>query len=94
MTSSRGNPVPNQFILTGRGAFETFCGTKLGSGESFQSYRSMIAHRDYLGALWLDRDYWDYSVTTSKYRNQFTGLNTAETKRGIKDGSIQLVKLN
>ena len=85
MTSPRsGQPVANQFIVDD------------GNGrEYFQSYSTVIALREPCGGrLWLDRDYWDYSATTSKYRNQFTGLTTAETKAGIRDGSIKLVNLN
>ncbi len=95
MKSPRGNIVPNQFIITteGRGALGNF--TKR---EVFQSYETTIAVR----TVWpdgpteteLDRDKWDYSNITSKYRNQFTGLTTAQTKAGIKDGSIRLVDLN
>ena len=84
MTSSNGNAVPNQFIVS-----DDF-GT-----DYFQSYQATIAKKSYCGnPLQLDRDKWDYSPTTSKYRNQFTGLTTAQTKAGIKDGSITLVNLN
>ena len=95
MTSSRGNAVPNQFIISD-------CVTDHSDwrGQMFQSYDSAIAFRSYRnnagfdGTLYLDERYWDYSVTTSKYRNQFTGLTTAQTKAGINDGSIKLVDLN
>ena len=90
MTSSKGDPVPNQLIIDD------------GDFEYFQSYNSMIARKDWTFrkgskqacTIELDERYWDYSRTTSKYRNQFTGLTTAETKAGIKDGSIILVDLN
>ena len=83
MTSSSGNPVPNQFII------------ESDDGTYFQSYKTIIAKYGVYGVgLWLDRDKWDYSVTTSKYRNQFTGLTTAQTKAGIADGSIVLTDLN
>ena len=94
MTSSRGNAVPNQFIITdeGRGALGNF--TKR---EAFQSYDSVIAVR----TVWpdktrieLDREAWDYSVTTSKYRNQFLGENKAETLRKINSGEYILADLN
>ena len=90
MTSSRGNAVPNQFIIAHeRGMFH--------KTTVFQSYNTTIAKRTestHGTTLQLDRDLWDYSRTTSKYRNQFTGLTTAQTKAGIKDGSIKLVDLN
>jgi len=82
MTSPRsGNEVANQFIIDAK------------DGTYFQSYNSMIAKETSKG-LYLDEKYWDYSTTTSKYRNQFTGLTTAETKAGIKNGTIKLVDLN
>ena len=62
-----------------------------------KSYETCIAFKGYgslEGALYLDRESWDYSKTTSRYRNQFTGLTTAQTKAGIKDGSIILTDLN
>ena len=101
MTSSNGNKVANQFLITGcpAGTFnletdKEWKYERLGSGDLFQSYETNIAYRDYLGNLYLDESSWDYSRTTSKYRNQFTGLTTAQTKARIKDGSIKLVDLN
>ena len=94
MTSSRGNTVPNQFIITdeGRGALGNFI-----KREVFQSYNSVIAIR----TVWpdetrieLDRNTLDYSATTSKYRNQFLGENTAETRQKIKSGEYILADLN
>ena len=64
------------------------------SGVYFQSYNTIIAFKFSDGAIMLDRDKWDYSVTTSKYRNKFTGLTTKETKKKIESGEIQLVDLN
>ena len=82
MTSSNGNKIANQFVI------------ELGSDEEiFQSYKTIIAHKK--GAeITLDADYWDYSRTTSKYRNAFLGMTTQEIKQGIKSGSIKLEELN
>ena len=63
-------------------------------GTYFQSYNTIIAFIDNEGKITLDEDKWDYSVTTSKYRNKFTGLTTQETKKKIESGEIQLVDLN
>ena len=82
ISHTSGNPVANQFVITNNG--ETF----------FQSYRSIIAKYGKDGKLVLDSYYWDYSRTTAKYRNQFTGLTTDETKKRIKDGTIKLANLN
>lgn len=82
MTSPAGNPVANQFeIYTDKGRF-------------FQSYRSTIAQVNRKGKIILDDYYWDYSRTTSKYRNLFLGMTTKEIKEGIKSGEIKLKNLN
>ncbi len=82
MTSSRGNKVPNQFIIwTDEGCY-------------FQSYQTVIAFRDNEGNVTLDENRWDYSVTTGKYRNKFLGLNKRETEQDIKYGHIKLTNLN
>lgn len=82
MTSPSGNKVKNQFIIyTDDGCY-------------FQSYKTVIAFRGDDGAIKLDRDSWDYSTTTSKYRNMFLDMNKAETLKAIKAGEIQLEDLN
>ena len=83
MTSPRsGRPVANQFeIYTPKGVY-------------FQSYRSIIAFKPYNGKTQLDEYYWDYSVTTSRYRNEFLNENTNETRRRIKEGEYKLTNLN
>jgi|TARA_R100000084_G_scaffold78142_1_gene35649 hypothetical protein len=83
MKSSRsGKKVKNQFLI---------CTDK---GQYFQSYRSIIAFKDNAGNVTLDRNRWDYSVTTGKYRNQFLRMNKAETEKAIKAGQIKLEDLN
>ena len=81
MTSARGNTVPNQFIITDNG------------DEYFQSYKSIIAKRS-KGKIYLDDYYWDYSVTTGKYRNEFLGEGIAETRKKIASGEYILTNLN
>ena len=87
MSSSRGNDVPNQFIIY------------TDEGRYFQSYSTIIAFRPYNimsgnKKIQLDRDSWDYSRTTGKYRNQFLGEDSKETQRKIKNGTYELVNLN
>lgn len=83
MTGRTGAPVANQFIITD------------GEFEFFQSYQTVIAKRHIsAGVVTLDARRWDYSVTTSKYRNQFLGMSTAQVKRDIKSGAIALADLN
>lgn len=79
--NSNGRAVANQFVITTE------------EGTYFKSYGTLIAGF-VNGGLVMDEDYWDYSRTTSRHRNNFTGLDTKETKSKIKDGSIKLVSLN
>ena len=82
MRSSKGNDVPNQFIISHEGV------------RKFQSYRSMIASIDCDGHVTLDEYYWNYSRTTSKYLSLFLDSTTIETKKRIKDGTYKLANLN
>jgi hypothetical protein len=101
MTSPRGNTVANQFILTG---FKHFGGPdnlpmSTSRCEVFQSYDSIIAERifDVVSGdpiIRLDKNYWDYSRTTGKYRNQFLGETKAETQKKIDSGEYILTDLN
>lgn len=82
LTSPRsGREVANQFII------------RNGSSTVFQSYRSTIVKIEN-GKTFLDAYYWDYSVTTGKYRNQFLGESKAETQRKIDSGEYVLTNLN
>ena len=81
MASSNRNSIPNQFII------------KDGNKEVFQSYDSVIAIIEN-GQIYLDEYYWNYSNTTSKYRNLFLGLTTPETKKKIENKEIILKNLN
>ena len=94
MTSNKGNKIANQFIITdhGRGALGNFT-----ERQTFQSYDSVIA----VTTVWpdstkveLDSTYWDYSVTTSKYRNIFLNESKAETQKKIDSGEYILTNLN
>lgn len=78
-----GREIPNQFIIeTDRGLY-------------FQSYDKVIAFKPYYGGkVQLDREAWDYSRTTGKYRNQFLGETKSETERKIKAGIYELADLN
>ena len=77
-----GNPVANQFIIT------------LNGMRIFQSYKSIIACIGYDGKVTLDSIYWDYSRTTSKYRNIFLDVDTKTTRANIKSGKYTLANLN
>ena len=83
MVGRTGKPVANQFILTGNDGSETF-----------QSYSSVIAVKLRHGFTQLDSHYWDYSVTTGKYRNQFLDETKQETQSKIDSGEYILTNLN
>lgn len=91
MKSSRGNEVPNQFIIT------------TNKGYLFQSYKANIAFIDTDNNLYLDEYYWDYSRTTSKYLYQFIkefkgvscfGINKKKILELIKENEVKEVNLN
>ena len=85
MKSSKGNKVANQFIIIH------------GNEEVFQSYNSIIAKRVkkfHEETIYLDKYYWDYSVTTGKYRNIFLKETKKETEKKIKSGEYILTNLN
>ena len=95
MTSNKGNKIANQFIITND------------NEEYFQSYKSIIAKienndvTENIGInyqrnkkIYLDVNYWDYSVTTGKYRNIFLNETKKETEKKIKEGVYILTDLN
>jgi|TARA_R110002020_G_scaffold228810_1_gene439609 hypothetical protein len=82
MTSPNGLKVANQFIINDNGKM------------FFQSYNSIIAMINNDGKIYLDNYYWDYSVTTSKYRNIFLNEKKPVTEKKIKDGLYTLTNLN
>jgi len=84
MTSAKGNKIANQFIITDNH-----------NNEYFQSYNSVIVKKDNLyNQITLDKTYWDYSVTTGKYRNSFLGETKKDTEAKIKSGEYLLADLN
>lgn len=82
MISSRGNSIANQFEIT------------TNEGDYFQSYNSIIVFIPNNGKIQLDEKYWDYSVTTGKYRNMFLNETKKETIRKIDNGTYILTNLN
>ena len=85
----------NQFIIE----MGNISGSK--AIEYLQSYDSIIAKRhndklvgEYFPFVELDKTYWNYSKTTSKYRNKFLGETTKETQAKIDSGEYTLTDLN
>ena len=88
MTSTNGNKVANQFIITDDNG-NTF----------FQSYSSVIVKIPMFGTtatqtIELDKKYWNYSNTTGKYRNIFLNETIKDTRKKIKSGEYKLTDLN
>ena len=85
ITSSNGNKIANQFEIIDNENNTIY----------FQSYKSIIVKHDMdLNQVYLDSHYWDYSTTTSKYRNIFLGEKKKETQKKIKEGIYILTNLN
>jgi len=82
LESNKGNKVATQFEV------------KTNEGVYFQSYESIIVFIPNEGKIQLDVKYWDYSKTTSKYRNQFLNETTNEIKGKINSGEYLLTNLN
>jgi len=83
MLSERsGKALPNQLVITGDDG-----------AEYFQSYKSIIVKKEN-GKVYLDEYYYNYSITTSRYRNQYLGCTTKELKDRIKSGEYTLTNLN
>lgn len=79
-----GNAVANQFIIYADDG-----------SRCFQSYDSIIVKIDRKNdRVYLDERYWNYSKTTGKYRNEFLGETSKETKEKIKSGKYILTDLN
>lgn len=80
LTNAQGNAVKNQFVLTD------------GDVTTFQSYQSQIVAVDEKNKTIVFYPDYNYSQTTSKYRNQFlsdileTELNSRVIDRMIVDG--------
>ncbi len=92
MTSAKGNTIANQFIIDDMTTDN--CGNIGHLRRAFQSYDSLIAVENLNGQIYLDEKYWDYSVTTGRYRNMFLGESKKETLKKIKSGEYKLVNLN
>ena len=90
MTSVKtGKAIPNQFLIRDKGYIW------------FQSYKSTIGIVTPDNILLLDKDKWDYSRTTAKYRNAFVATYFSSKyasrdgiKDGVADGKIIMTGLN
>ena len=84
MIGHSGNKIANQFLVH-----------TPNEGVYFKSYNSIIAFKPYgTGQIILDEKYWDFSTTTSKYRNLFLMEDKKTTAKKIKSGEYKLENLN
>ena len=85
MLSNRSHkPVANQFKITMQNGLEVF-----------QSYETIICIKDLRNnEIYLDKNSWDYSNTTSRYRKLYLNEDTKTTKEKIKKGIYILEDLN
>ena len=82
----------SQFIGT-NGAVKNQFLIQTETSRIFQSYDSVIVKKEN-GKIYLDEKYWDYSNTTSKYRNQFLGEDKKQTQKKIDSSEYILTNLN
>lgn len=69
-------------------------GVRVGGHRYFFSYGRCIVWVDDSGQVHLSEQYWDYSRTTSKYRNQFLCESTQEIQSKINSGRYVLADLS
>ena len=83
--SPRSNkPVANQYKITMQNGLEVF-----------QSYDSIIVLKDKKNdEIYLDKDHWNYSQTTSRYRKIYLNEDTKTTFKKIKEKVYILEDLN
>lgn len=91
MTSRGGNPLANQQIMSSNlGQMFVSYGTNICYKSTHRYKDGDVSRPKYI----FDEYYWNYSRTTSKYRNEFLGFGVDECRKGIKEGWIKLTDLN
>ena len=87
--NKNGNKVKNQFVVYDDN-----------NNKFFQSYDSIIVKienfidSDKESKIYLDSKYYNYSTTTSKYRNIFLEETKKDTEKKIANGEYVLTDLN
>jgi len=81
MEGRSGKPVLNQFIIS------------INNIIYYQSYDSIIARKEN-GSIYLDPDYYNYSVTTKKYLLRFLGIENKIFKDNLKNNVYIFEKMN
>ena len=80
--NNKGSSVKNQIIITND------------DGQYFQSYNSIIAFKSNENDVILDKTYWNYSNTTSKYLSLFLKEPTKRIREKLNTGGYILDNLN
>ena len=91
LNTNSGAPAQHQIVIT--------YSTPTKEVRLFQSYGVLIARntlnkKTYKRTCELSRNYWDYSRTTARYRNQYLGGDTKQVKKNLKNGVYCLASLN
>ena len=81
LKTNQGNNAVNQIVIVND------------QESTFQSYQTIMAHFDKDGNVTLDKSY-PYSVTTSRYLNQFLNVTTKERDKFVKSGFYKIADLN
>ena len=106
LTSSKGNKIANQFEVRINDDFNTvyfqsydtiiakkqFIDKHEVVYHDDENHPSKVTHTE--KRIFLDKNFWDYSVTTGKYRNIFLNETKKETQKKIDNGTYILTNLN
>ena len=106
MTSNKGNKIANQFEIRINDDFNTvyfqsydtiiakkqFIDKHEVVYHDDENHPSKVTHTE--KRVFLDKNFWDYSVTTGKYRNIFLNETKKETEKKIANGTYILTNLN
>ena len=86
ITNARGQPIANQFII--------YADAQTTLLQSYDSIVAKIVKHGSNRLVWLDKQFWNYSATTAKYRNLFLQETTDQTQQKINSGEYRLTDLN
>lgn len=85
LINERGRDVSNHFVInTDEGTYY----------QGLRTERSIIAFKDKLGNVTLDKNYWDYPDPIEKNRERFLGEDEEVTAKKVEKGEYQLADLN
>lgn len=62
--------------------------------EIFNSYGKNIVEYSKNHKIYFDKKYWNFSNTTSKWRNKYMGVDSKWVKDAIKNGIVKFKDLN